>query len=384
MPAPTPPLLPSPIAVDALPANITATIPTSPTGTNAASILAGFPPVTMNPELAGGLPPLGQDFNAYFFLLSSHTLYLEAGQLYTYNLALSTAIGGYLAGTILGMADGTGTWLNLVPNNTTNPDTGGAGWVAISSYGFATVSGLVGGTIPLTPDQYRKTVIVLQGALVSPLTIAFPITLQQWLVVNQTTGGQPVTAKTAAGTGVNIPPGGGFASPVGVYGDGTNLYPTVAPLAVAIAQAPTPLTLAERTNVGALLATFFNSSEAVTDPAVVNVIVDAGDGNFQKIALVNFLMQLGVISITGTVATGEAVIGGVIRLKWGFINYPGAGGASAAFTNPFPTGCIQVFTTTQIGGFSLGQSAFNSAGVTFGTNGLGGTAQRIGWFAIGF
>lgn len=393
MPAPTPPLLPTPIAVDAAPGNITAVIPTAPTGTNAASIEGGFPAVTMNPELAGGLPPLGQDFNGYFFLLSSHTLYLEAGQLYTYNAALATAIGGYLTGTILGMADGTGAWINLTPNNMTNPDTGGAGWVAISSYGFATVTGLVGGTISLTPDQYRRSVVVLQGALSSALTINFPVTLQQWLVVNQTTGGQIVTVKTPSGTGVNIPPGGGFASPVGVYGDGTNLYPTVAPLTVAIDQAPTPLTLVERTNAGYVLATYLNQNSGLEVPAVGAVFVEdtAHDGFLRKITLSNFLSQLGIVATGGNTTQWEIILGGVIHIKGGNLaTTANAGIPGVVFTTPFGTilGCY--FSTSApagVGGAGSRLEYFNAQPTINGFNMREVAASNLPinvcWLAIG-
>src|SRR6202000_1627448 len=81
-------------------------------------------------------------------------------------------------------------------------------------------------------------------------------------------------------------PQGGFASPTQVYGIGDgNIYPRVAPLSVPIDQAPNPSTLVERTNTGAVLATVFNSSESPTNPTIVNVIVDAGDGNFRKMPL---------------------------------------------------------------------------------------------------
>lgn len=395
MPVPTPPLLPTPIAIDAASANLTNPMPTNPTGTNAASIEGGFPPVTMESELSGGLPPLGQDMNGYLFLLSSHTLYLEGGQLYTYNATLSAAMGGYAAGVILGMADGTGTWLNLVPNNTSNPDTGGAGWIAISSYGFGNATGLVGGTVALTPDVYRKSVIVLSGNLSSALTVIFPNTLQQWLVVNATSGGQAVTVKTGSGTGVNVPVGGGFGTPVGVYGDGTNLYPTVAPLSVAISQGPDPLTLAERTNAGYLLATYLNQNSPIENPAIGAVFVEhtSHDGYLRKIALANFIAQLSIASVGGNRSQWEIVFAGGIRIKGG--NVPttaNAGNVNVNFVQPFPNlNLLTLYSTTApsgVGGAGS-RSEYLAAdptnnGFTIHEGAASNTAISVGWMAIGF
>lgn len=47
----------------------------------------------------------------------------------SFNQIYQTAINGYPKGTILIAADFSGTWVSTVDNNTTDPDTGGAGWV---------------------------------------------------------------------------------------------------------------------------------------------------------------------------------------------------------------------------------------------------------------
>src|SRR5579885_1791749 len=204
--APNPTYLPEPFANEA-PAQYRNAIPDAPPASpqNAASWQQGFPSVTMQSELAGGLPPLGQDFNGVLFTLSSHTYAQQAGQLYTFNATFSGAAGGYKAGAVLGMADGSGAWLNTQDGNGANPDAGGAGWVPAFSYGITYVNGLTGGTITLTPAQARRNVIVLNGALAGNLTVIFPATQQSWLLVNNTTGAFTTTAKTAAGAGVTVP-----------------------------------------------------------------------------------------------------------------------------------------------------------------------------------
>jgi hypothetical protein len=98
----------------------------------AASLNDGFPPLTFTPIAAGGVPPAGADFNGIFNLLSQTIRWVNAGGHFKYNstFANDPNVGGYPAGAILLNAAGTGIWQNTVDGNTTNPDTGGAGWVA--------------------------------------------------------------------------------------------------------------------------------------------------------------------------------------------------------------------------------------------------------------
>lgn len=304
--APTPPTLLEAIASDAGPSYITDPIPDAPTGTNAASVQQGFPPITMTNEQAGGEPPLGQDVNGFLFLISSHSMYVQCGQLYPYNSALATAIGGYLAGSILGMADGTGIWMCITNGNTSNPDTGGAGWVAIASYGKASVP-VVTGVVTLTPAQYRRDVIQFTGTLTGNVTVELPNIVGEWLLVNSTSGAFTLTA-TAGGSGVTIPQGG-FATPTGVYTVGnTNAYPTVTPLSVAIDQNPTPLTLVERTSAGYVTATYFNQNSAIDSGLPIGAVFcqyNNNDGYLRKIALTNFESQLLLQAMGGQVTNGQ-------------------------------------------------------------------------------
>jgi hypothetical protein len=98
----------------------------------AASLTDGFPPLTFTPLSAGGVPPSGADFNGILNLLSANTMWENAGGFYTYNASFSSSIGGYPKNSLLAQASGQGYWLSLVDNNTTDPDTGGAGWIAFS------------------------------------------------------------------------------------------------------------------------------------------------------------------------------------------------------------------------------------------------------------
>lgn len=94
-----------------------------------ASFTDGFPPLTMTPLAAGGVPPYGADFNGILNFLSASTRWGQAGAGYTYDATFSTAIGGYPKGAMLLKADQSGYWVSTADNNTSNPDTGGGGWL---------------------------------------------------------------------------------------------------------------------------------------------------------------------------------------------------------------------------------------------------------------
>jgi len=104
----------------------------------AASFTDGFPPLTMTPLAAGGVPPYGADFNGILNFLSTATRWSQAGAHYRFDAAFSAAIGGYPKGAILSASSGaSGRWLNLVESNLTDPDAGGGGWIALGA-GLAT------------------------------------------------------------------------------------------------------------------------------------------------------------------------------------------------------------------------------------------------------
>ncbi|MHC0506496.1 pyocin knob domain-containing protein [Achromobacter aegrifaciens] len=104
----------------------------------AASFADGFPPLTMTPLAAGGVPPYGADFNGILNFLSTAIRWSQAGANYRFDAAFSAAVGGYPKGAILAASSGTGSrWLNLMEDNTADPDAGGGGWVALGA-GLAT------------------------------------------------------------------------------------------------------------------------------------------------------------------------------------------------------------------------------------------------------
>lgn len=337
MTAPTyPPTLREPIAANASSGFITNPMPESPTGTNGASIEGGFPAITMTSELAGGKPPLGQDMNGFLFLLSTHLVFLQAGEPYLFNSDVATALGGYPVGSILGMNDGSGLWINTIANNSTAPDgTTGytAGWRPLYDYGVGTVA-TTGGLLDVPAQTARKSIIIVTGTLAANATIRFPQVVQSWLVVNATTGPFTLSAfadgspGSGGGAGMIIPPGGRSA-PTGIYStaDG-NVYPTVAPLGIAIDQAATPSTIVERTNTGQVLATYFNMEATSDNLAFTQIAVGAGDGFIRWNDTLVFQAALDVGNFSGHVTNAQVPVGAVTQ-------YAAAILASAALTgNP--------------------------------------------------
>ncbi len=399
MGAPTPQVLLEAIANSAAtgitPGGKTSPMPDAPPGGNFASVQAGFPANTMQSELAGGLPPFGQDMNGYLFLISSHTLYVECGQLYAYNSPLATAIGGYLAGTVLGMTDGTGMWLCTVNGNTSNPDTGGAGWAPLAVYGKVTVA-VTGGTVALSAAQSKYGVVILSGILASNLVVQFPQNNQEWLVINNTSGAFTTTVNTAAvGSAGVVIPQSGFSAPTGVYsiGDG-NLYPTVAPLSLNISVAPTNNSIVQRSNLGYVLATYFNMSAPVDNISITNVVTSQSDGYLRQNSLTNFESQVLLQGLAGALVNGQVPYSVVQQWASTFFNNAALTGVPTAPTAAPGTNNTQIASTAfaaaiATGSVTIGGSAAGQQNSMTLPNGIiikwGQTGFFSGsTFAIGF
>ena len=98
-----------------------------------ASYTDGFPPLTRTPVVAGGVPPFGTDMNGILNAITAIQQWVSAGGTFKYDSAFSTAIGGYPKGAVLQKADSSGSWISTAENNTANPDTGGAGWLSLTT-----------------------------------------------------------------------------------------------------------------------------------------------------------------------------------------------------------------------------------------------------------
>lgn len=77
-------------------------------------------------------------FNELMFDATTGLQEMQAGvgtSVYSLELAQSLAGGGYPKGALIPKIGGDGFWLCTTANNTTNPDTGGAGWAQIAAQG---------------------------------------------------------------------------------------------------------------------------------------------------------------------------------------------------------------------------------------------------------
>gem|GEM_PF-4503222 len=98
----------------------------------AASFNDGFPPLTFSSPLVGGVPPDGRDFNGLLNAITAWNQWQQLGGPVTYDSTFQAAVSGYPKGAVVQSATSSGTfWLCTTDNNTTNPDTGGAGWVDV-------------------------------------------------------------------------------------------------------------------------------------------------------------------------------------------------------------------------------------------------------------
>lgn len=122
----------------------------------AASLTTGFPPLNFLPVGAGGVPPFGQDFNGLCKQITQWNQWQAAGGLAPYNSDFSTAIGGYPKNAVLMASSANNLWLNLVDDNTSNPDTGGANWMPLG----------------LAATQPEVTAGIRTDVFVSPATLA--------------------------------------------------------------------------------------------------------------------------------------------------------------------------------------------------------------------
>lgn len=139
--------------------------PTADPVTGSAGYDQGFPAINMTAKEAGGIPPFGQDFNGILFSITEILRYMQAGGIPTFSSAMSSAIGGYGKGAVVLGADGVTVFQNTVDGNTSNPNSGGSGWVKDVFSGYP-----VGAPIPWPTDVPPSGFLSLKGQPFSPIT----------------------------------------------------------------------------------------------------------------------------------------------------------------------------------------------------------------------
>lgn len=227
-------------------------IPYTTTDATRASQFAGFPPLTMQPPEAGGVPPQGEDFNGAMNQVARVAWWVLLGSSFPFDSTFATnaAINGYPSGAVLQRADGTGFWLNTADNVTVDPDvttgTASTAWVPAWVYGNASIA--ISTTTTPYPTVAAKPTLTLTGTLTANSTLNLPAWVYEWLIIDNTVrGGFTLTAKTTAGTGVVLASGAQR-----VRGDGTNIVQS----AESIQQATLgtqPITLAQANSLYAPL-----------------------------------------------------------------------------------------------------------------------------------
>jgi len=199
-------------------------IPVASTGTGKASFTDGFPPPTMLPITAGGIPPEGKDFNGILYDITSHTLWVNAGGQYQFDSALVTAIGGYPAGMVIQDNAGVASYVSAVNNNTVDfnatPSSIGVQWLPFGGPAFSNITvNTTGGNTSLSAIQALAQFITVTGTLVADATITVPAKLGRWTVINNTTGNFAVNVLPIGGSGVPVFQGKAST----LYGDGAGI-----------------------------------------------------------------------------------------------------------------------------------------------------------------
>lgn len=372
---------------------------------NAASFNDGFPPNTMTPETSGGLPFFGQDMNGILWMISAYCANFAAGALSSYNATLSGTVSGYPVGVVLVNTNGNGVWINQVGGNTTNPDTGGAGWLPAAGVGASSVA-LAGSNVTLTALQAALSYIVLTGTLSGNLNVIFPInTGQSWIVANTTAGAFTVTCKTAAGTGVVVPQTG-TAAPTSVYCDSANIQNTgvstagLAPInSPALTGTPTAPTASPATTNNTQIATTAFTQAAITAALSLYALLASpifsgtptaptppNSDNSLRLATTAFVKNIAGITATSAVNGGMnfSIQGVSVQIRWGIVAHTVGGVQAHSFSTPFSGGCYVVIPVVAS---SFGVEFFS---VVSGSQTASGWEQysnnttNINYIAIGF
>jgi hypothetical protein len=157
-----------------------------------ASFTDGFPPLNFAPVASGGIPPYGEDTNGIIQWLTQWSQWGQAGGPIEYDSTFQTNVSGYPQYAVVMSAANPGTWwMSTTDANTTNPDTGGAGWVSLAAQlspaagVWQTISGATGATtsgtfqatgasMTVTKKRATNKVIYIGTASVSSDAIGSP------------------------------------------------------------------------------------------------------------------------------------------------------------------------------------------------------------------
>lgn len=166
----TPVLIPVPFCNSGNKASIPVDAPTTPDEANYASYEAGFPPITMIPTEANGIPPRGVDFNGILYVISSNIQNWNAGVQMKFNSDFCTAIGGYPRGAVLQANDNNASYVSAIDNNTgdfnSNPELIGTDWLLYGGGGNSIRFAVAGGSSDIITVTYENPVTELTDGMI--------------------------------------------------------------------------------------------------------------------------------------------------------------------------------------------------------------------------
>ena len=160
------------------------------------SLTDGSVPLNFVPNASGGVASSGQDFNGLMKWITQVNQWFQAGGLSVYDATFSTAIGGYPNGAVLLAADGGGFWQSTADDNTTDPDTGGAGWVRLGmSKPVATGFSRVGPHYCRVIDRSYTSMPTSAFTVSAPSGAVNPTALEILLTLQTTTSGETASVQ---------------------------------------------------------------------------------------------------------------------------------------------------------------------------------------------
>lgn len=349
------------------------TIPATSLDPVAASLDLGFPPDTFVPPGAGGTPPDGRDVNGILFESTAWNQWQSAGGPVPYDPTFSTAVGGYPKGALLTGAQLGLVWISLADDNTTDPDTGGAGWAIfarirltanttfyVATTGNDSNDGLTVGTPWLT---IQHAVVVLQA---SYDLAGFTATIQ--LADGAYTAGATVQGRfTGATLATSVVIQGNVVTPASVTVSAANAQCFAATYGAAFAIAGITLSTTGAGGISnscvyaAYHGTVAILSSVVFAAAVVHITADA----------------LGAINCTTNYAISAGAIfhnvsqfGGTLNISGVTVTLTGTPAFSGAFASVNAAATANLSGNTYTGAATGTRYAAQSNGVIY-TNGAG-------------